>query len=185
MARPSANLRLFVAVYPPRASAESWLSRLRQSSLPPHRPTPLEQVHLTLQFVGDTPVRDLDRTIDSVQRATSGLAPFVLQGQHLITLPERGRKRLIALETDAPSTLLELQRRLALRLATKPRKNPADRFRPHFTLCRFRSPASMKAMDVAVTDEPFNVASIVVMRSTLAPTGATHHEVASFSLDES
>src|SRR5690606_23530157 len=69
MAKPIANLRLFVAAYPPRETAEAMLEALRTLTLPDYRITPIEQVHLTLQFIGDTPARDLDETIESVRRA--------------------------------------------------------------------------------------------------------------------
>ena len=34
-------------------------------------PTPPEQVHLTLQFIGNVPPRDLDGVTESVRRATA------------------------------------------------------------------------------------------------------------------
>ena len=60
MARPSTNLRLFVAVYPPHESARAMLTALPELKLPPHRATPRELLHLTLQFIGATPAAELD-----------------------------------------------------------------------------------------------------------------------------
>jgi RNA 2',3'-cyclic 3'-phosphodiesterase len=184
MAKPTANLRLFVAIHPPVDSAQAMLESLHNlSDLPSHKPTALEQVHLTLQFIGDRPVKDLDETIESVQRALAGLAAFELAPQRLITLPERGPARLIACETDAPATLMELQRRLAHRLAKNPREAADQRFRPHLTLCRFRSPARHVRIDMPVEMRAFAVSAIRLMRSTLDPSGAQHHEVVSVALN--
>lgn len=184
MTRPIANQRLFVAAYPPPEYAAALHERFRHAGLVPCRLVPPEQVHLTLQFIGDTPSREMDTVIESVERAAAGLGPFMLRPRGFIELPERPPFRLVALETDAPPELLELQRRLAHRLARNPRANPADRFRPHLTIARYApgaEPREASALPPA-GDAPFSVGSIRLMRSTLSPAGAAHHEVARVAL---
>lgn len=183
MSSPIANLRLFVAIHPPADAVTSLLAMLEEMKLPAHRPTPPEQVHLTLHFIGDTPVTELKSRIESVARSTSGLSSFSLQVRRLIMLPERGPRRLVAAETDRPVTLLELQRRLATRLARTARRKPGDRFRPHLTLCRFRSPARIESLDHALAETGFLVDRLTLLRSTLHPDGARHHEVETFPLN--
>lgn len=175
------NLRLFVAVYPPAECAAALVRLLDHVELPAHRLVPVEQVHLTLQFIGDTPPQKLEAVIETVQRATGGLGAFELTFLRLMTLPPR-RPRLVAAETDAPAALLELHRRLVTRLAHAARRNPADRFRPHLTLCRFRAPSRMASLDHPLELEPFSVGRIVLMRSTLTSEGAQHREAASIPL---
>ena len=182
MARPSANLRLFVAIHPPADVTSAMLGALEHLKLPPHRLTPREQVHLTLQFIGDTPTSELDATIESVRRAAAGLPSFELAPAQLITLPQRGPARLIAVETDAPAGIMELHRRLATRLAGNVRERDRERFRPHLTICRFRSPVRGVSVDRTLSAAPFRVERITLMRSTLSAEGATHHEVAGCSL---
>jgi 2'-5' RNA ligase len=182
MSKPASDLRLFVAAYPSHESARSMAKALERLKLPPHKPTPREQIHLTLQFIGDVPQRELDETIESVQRAASGLEPFTLTPQRLITLPERGPARLIAAESDAPATLMELQRRLAVRLARNIREKDDRPFRPHLTLCRFRSPARGVTMDQPLAADAFEVSQILLMRSVLMPSGARHEEVSAQKL---
>jgi 2'-5' RNA ligase len=174
--------RLFVAAYPPPALARAALERIGSLGLPEHRATPGEQVHLTLQFIGDTDPRELDAVRESVARSASGLAAFELTPARLITLPKRGPSRLVALETDAPPGVLELHRRLAHRLASETRKDAADRFLPHLTLCRFRRPARGVRVDEGVELDPFVVPEIRLMRSVLRPEGAEHRVVEAFGL---
>src|SRR5690554_2267744 len=103
MARPRANLRLFVAAYPPIERSQRWLADLAELDLPPHRPTPLPQVHLTLLFIGDVPVRQLDRTIESIERSCGGIKPITLTPQRLVALPDEKPEqpaRLVAVQTD-------------------------------------------------------------------------------------
>jgi 2'-5' RNA ligase len=182
---PSARntFRLFVAVYPPVETARALLEALRRLELPNHRLVPVEQVHMTLHFIGDTPAPQLEKTKETVRLSTGGVKEFDLTPQRLITLPERGRARLVAAEADRPAGLMEIQRRLAVRLARSARRNASDRFRPHLTLCRFRSPAAMARIDEGVEVEPLAVREIRLMRSTLRPQGAQHDEMASFPLE--
>ncbi len=177
------DLRLFVAVYPPEDARRQMLRAVAKLDPPPdarHRVAPLEQIHMTLQFIGDTPERDVPGVIESVRRSVSGLTPFALTPAGLITLPERATPRLIALVTDAPPPLLEVQRRLAQRLARSARAN--DRFRPHLTLCRFTGSAAPKPLDAPVSLPAFPVEQVVLMRSILKPTGAEHLTVEAANL---
>jgi 2'-5' RNA ligase len=183
MARPTANLRLFAAIYPPADVAAALLAAATKLELPEHRLTPVEQVHLTVQFIGDTPSRELDDTLESLQSAASGLSAFSLTWQRLITLPQRGAARLVAAETDQPSTLMELHRRLVTRLARNVRARSLERFRPHMTLCRFTAPVKGVRFDQPLLLNAFQVNRIIMMRSTLGPAGAKHHEVGSATLD--
>ena len=50
---PPEPLRLFVALYPPLALAREMVARAAGMDLPRNRVTPAEQVHLTLQFIGE------------------------------------------------------------------------------------------------------------------------------------
>ena len=162
------------------------LDALRGFDLGEHRTTPPEQAHLTLHFIGDTPVRDIDRTRESVLRACAGLPAFDLTPEAFIALPAPDGPRLIALRTDAPPSLLEVQRRLTLRFARRARRNPADRFTPHLTLCRFPTHAAVPPFEERPASglEAFRVDHVRLVRSTLASGGATHHLVERAPLGE-
>ena len=177
------DMRLFVAVYPPEAARRQMIDALGKIEPQPdarHRVAPLEQVHLTLQFIGDTPGRDLEATLESVRRSAAGIDPFPLTPIRLITLPERGQPRLIALETDSPPGMAELHRRLVRRLARSNRSG--ERFRPHLTLCRFDGAAHPSPVNSPVALPPFGVAAIHLVRSILRPNGAEHLTLEAVSL---
>lgn len=186
MKRSSTSLRLFVAVYPPPDVAAAMNSHINDLTLPDHRPVPIDQIHLTLQFIGDVDLRQLDSTIESVQRSSAGLGAFTLKPTELIALPKRGQARLIAARCDEPAAMLEMQRRLAHRLTRKPRRKAGDRFLPHMTLTRFHSPTKfeLNETDAALHLPGFPVPSIRLMRSTLRPDGAVHEVVQECALDD-
>lgn len=169
-------LRLFVAAYPPPESAAAMLAALDGLALPAHARTPVEQVHLTLQFIGDTPSRDRESVLESARRAASGLPKLALTPRRLISLPAKA-PRLIAMETSAPPQLVELHRRLAMRLAKSVKARGGDGFLPHLTLCRFKHGATAERVNVAVEMPAFEIAGVRVMRSTLRPGGALHDVV--------
>lgn len=128
--------RLFVAAYPPLEIAQEMQRVLSQLDIPDHKKVPVDKIHLTVHFIGDTSKKEMDHTIESVERSRAGLRHFDLVPTQYISLPKRGHSRLIACETDAHPTLLEIHNRLVTRLAHKLRKNIKDRYLPHLTLCR-------------------------------------------------
>ena len=177
--RPS-SLRLFVAVYPPPETVEALVAGLDALNLSATGRVPAHQVHLTLQFIGDTPERDLAGIQESVERAAAGVPTFDVRPLRLMTLPEGPRPRLVAAQTDAPAPLREVQRRLALRLARNARERSRERFLPHLTLQRFK--AARSNVDVPLDVSPFPVRHVCLMRSLLRPSGAEHLEVARAAL---
>lgn len=174
MTRPLANQRLFVSIHPPVDVARAWLDLLHTMSLPDGRDTPEAQVHLTVQFIGDVPVRALDSVIESVRRSAAGLESFLLQPRGLIALPQRGPARLVAVETGCPPALAGLKRRLVHRLAAHARREAADHFLPHMTLLRFTPAVDLETRSWPMTDAPFPVTTVSLMRSVLRPGGARH-----------
>lgn len=174
----SDTLRLFVALYPPTEHAEALLSRLNRLVLPEHRSTPTAQVHMTLVFIGDRRVKELRAVRESIDRSASGLPPFTVTPQRLITIPtpaQGGPPRLVAAATDSPPTLLELQRRLASRLA-RPDERKRN-FHPHITLARFAQGVSAAAVDQAIDGAAFGIDVVRLMASTLTRSGALHEMV--------
>lgn len=185
----SGSLRLFVALHPARETADALLEVLRAQGragrLADHRETPAEQVHMTLQFIGERQKQEVDGVIESVERSASGLGAFELKPTRLISLPERGRARLVACATNEPPALMELQRRLAQRLARSPRAKPGDRFTPHLTLCRYAKMARPSRLEAELNLAPFAVTEIKLMRSVLLPSGAEHRMVQAVALSGS
>ncbi len=175
------TLRLFVALYPPPAAAQQLLAFLPSLPLPSHKPTPLDQLHLTLLFIGETDLRQLPQVQESVERAASGLPAFTLTPQRLTTLPSpsspRTPARLLACETSWPPHAAELQRRLAQRLARNVKQRDSAAFHPHITLARFSTPNPRAAIDQPLAMHPFAVGEVVLVQSVLSTGGAKHTAV--------
>lgn len=191
------RLRLFVALYPPPQVAHAYVTHVASllATSPDSRVTrgyklvPEPQVHLTLQFIGDIDPRQLDQTIESVERAAAGCVPLECTPYSLVLQPSQGPVRLIALELSCPPILRELHQRLALRLA---KRQASTDFWPHMTLLRF-SPAnaSRDQLKQLIPQSPlqesqwpgFRATSLSLVQSVISDSGAFHRELAKIHLD--
>lgn len=179
---PPAPLRLFVSVRPDDAAAAR-MSALLPPGLPPGtRPVPRSQIHLTLQFIGDTEPSRLDEVVESISAAVAGLRVQRLVPRCIRTLPERGPARTVAIITTWPASLAEAQRRLCVRLARRPSRRREEPFLPHLTIARVPPAWIPTVREWPTPPEPFDVCEVELVRSILAPTGAVHEAVATFPL---
>lgn len=176
-------MRLFLALYPPRPRAEEFVALVPQR-LERCRPSPPDQVHCTVFFLGDRADRELDETTASAEACCAGLPAFSLRPTLLTALPERGPKRTVVVCCDRPATLLEIHDRAVRRFARQPRSGARERFLPHLTVGRFGGAGESIELDVPLELEPFEVAEIRLVESRLRPTGAVHRDVAVFPLGE-
>lgn len=175
-------LRLFIAAYPPPEVAAGLVSAAESLSVPSLKPSPIDRVHITLLFIGDTDERQVPEVVESMTRAASGVAEARATIARLIGLPERGHCRLIAAEASVSRELLEVQRRLARRLA-RARAKREGVFLPHLTLGRFPGTGvALERREWAAPNLEFVIREIRLMASTLAPRGAIHREVSRFGL---
>lgn len=169
--------RLFVAAYPSVDWSRNAIEAVGRLDLPAHRLVDPAAVHLTLRFIGDVIPKDLDAVIESVQRSASGIGPFRMTPERLITLPSRGDARLIACRTDHPAGVLEIHRRLTARLSRSLRRSQADRFLPHLTLARFNSPSPGFRIDEPIELDPIPINDIRLMETEFKSDRVIHHEI--------
>ena len=163
--------RLFVALYPPQSVSSALVYAAGDLPLPMHRTVPADQVHLTLAFLGNRRRSELESIVESIQSAAAGIRAFELTLGQWRYLPEDSAARVLVAETDAPSALLELQRRLSSRLLGQ--RGGARTFRPHLTVARLkdaREPLDMAPLP-GLAPSSFRVERIELLRSVLRPEG--------------
>lgn len=124
----------------------------------------LEQLHLTLDFLGDTPVESVEAIAAHLERACQGVAPFEL---HLGALGSFGHppRVLWAGVAGDLTALQDLRSRVTLAQDAKP-------FHPHLTLARARGKASFQ--DVGLEAARWQVGEVCLFRSELHPQGASY-----------
>ncbi len=145
-------------------------------------------MHLTLQFLGDTPAASLDAITRAIEAATLNVPPLTMTTGGLGCFPNLRRPRVVWITVVEPSGhLLQLKDALARELAPlgfKPERRP---FAPHLTLGRVHKRAGREDVrrlghvveSAALTDVGRMTAQAVhLIRSDLRPSGPIYSVLA-------
>ncbi|MCC5969432.1 MAG: RNA 2',3'-cyclic phosphodiesterase [Pararhodobacter sp.] len=177
-------IRAFIAIPIP----EPIRARLAvtQFLLPIARPTPPENFHLTLAFLGSQP----EDRLEDLHLALAGLSapPLTLQIDGLGVFG--GDKPRAVHATLKPEPALNaLQARIARAIDETGLPRETRRFTPHVTLGRFApGEASAAALAAAIGQigaldiPPFDAEEFLLMRSLLRPDGAVHDPLVHYPL---
>lgn len=142
-----------------------------------------DNVHLTIKFLGEIPVPDVDRLSNAAARATKPLSPFKLAVEQTGAFPSYSRPRVLWLGiTDTDKQLGRLQMQLEDECAIEGFPKETRPFHPHLTLARIRHSASAGVLGTAhrsLNFEPtqIEVSELLVIRSELGKDGSTHTSI--------
>ena len=146
-------------------------------------------IHLTLVFLGEVAVEQLDALGAAVEGAVAGVSPLALRAAGAGQFPPRGRPRVIWIGFDEPTgALLALQKAVADATVPFAEKVETRPYRPHLTLGRVRTGGDLHRLSAAVADmadrqgPQFDADEIVVMQSTLSPQGPTYSPLSRVAL---
>jgi RNA 2',3'-cyclic 3'-phosphodiesterase len=141
------------------------------------RIVPVENLHVTIAFLGSRPASETEPVGDALREAVSGVAEPVLT-------PVRYRETrsvgmLVLDDEDARATQIarEAQRRLAELGVYEPEQRP---WLPHLTVVRFRERPRLQPSIPGVG--PMRTSDAAVYMSRLRPTGAQYEVVESVPL---
>ena len=185
-------MRLFVAILL-NEEARSALVRLQSGlarACPDVRWVAPEQLHLTVQFLGD--VRDLDvpRVAGALQRAAR-VDPFDMELGGAGCFPDRGQVRIVwAGARDPTGRLVQCVESVSAELEAAGFPRERRPWSAHLTVGRVREDRSYGAIRSAVEAARFgpltqSVAAVSLMSSVLSPKGATYSVVSTASLGRS
>jgi 2'-5' RNA ligase len=140
-----------------------------------------EQMHLTLTFLGDTPLDRLPAVRQAMDAAAGASAPFALQLDGLGCFPNRSRPRVVwvglaAVGGGESAPLLALKAALDEALAPlgwPPEERP---FRAHLTLGRVKDERAARGVDwtADVPGLEIPVTAIHLIESQLRPDGPVY-----------
>jgi RNA 2',3'-cyclic 3'-phosphodiesterase len=152
-------------------------------------------IHLTLKFLGNIEVRQIEPVLRTIQESVRGTGPFSLKITELGVFPNLKNIQVVWLGLDGDiKTLLEIQKRLETKLV--PLGFPLERrpFTAHLTLARvsdYASEAEKQTLSNVIsksnlkTDVSFQVISVSFMKSQLARTGAVYTRLHSIEIKSS
>ena len=149
-----------------------------------------EALHVTLAFLGNRPLDDVERIEEAMWEIAE--TPVLLQLQGPVGRPAHGRPRLVALPVDSPpveARQRELSETLVLEGLYKQESRP---FWPHVTVARVRAEGRGSRRPVPVNIPSgasptarigwFDAVRISLYRSELQPSGAHYVPLAQVEL---
>jgi 2'-5' RNA ligase len=185
--------RLFIAIdLPPKARQLLAKVQSRLKSAPAIRWTKPQQIHLTLQFLGDTPATQVEAIAAALQRNVFPLSPFTLTLNGVGVFPNLKRPGIIWVGLDGESDTLKALHRAVISatqtVGFTPEKRP---FKPHLTIGRVQKrvkPGDYAAIRRTIRRNPiaeiatFSVDRISLIRSRLTPAGPIYTQLAEIDL---
>ena len=184
-------MRLFVALEvpePPRRDLRRRLDGLRDR-LPRARWVDLDNVHLTLLFLGETAEADVPALAAGLRQAFARCPPLELRLASGGTFPPGRPARVAWVGVDAPSELMTLQADVTQAAVGSLGFEPEERaYHPHVTLARCPDPWRREAVEKFKTGltgpigPPFGADHGILFESKLSPKGARYRSVEVFPM---
>lgn len=170
------DIRVFISIPIPDKSAlagpSAELNLLRNV-----RASPLDQVHITLRFIGDVDESRLDDVEACVIRAAEGTGPFTVTVSGAGAFPSRSRASVVWVGASPQKTMSALADAIGRNLDSAGIGYDRKPFKSHITLARCRGPADLSGFFDKYDGRDllrFECDRILVMKSTLGPSGAKH-----------
>ena len=194
MIRSDAPIRAFIALNIPTAAKSALEEAIRNlSAQVPSRVRWVDPggMHLTLKFLGNVEPAQVDGLVEALRRPAE-VSPFRIWLSGLGVFPNERRPRVLWVGLDGDlASLRELQEKIAGEMSGLDFPREARPFSPHLTLGRVQDRVSdgvRRRIGAAVSSatlgpaESWLVDSVHLVRSHLAPGGATYSTLASASL---
>ena len=191
---PPNLIRAFIAIeLPPtiRQQLEKVVRQFQAQRLTGVRWVAVNNIHLTLKFLGDSSPHSLEKLTARIEPAARSVSPFPIQVTGLGAFPNPRRPRVIWVGLQAPPALAELQKAIEAQAAAVGFSLDARGFSPHLTLGRVQQSArgeevarissALAQTQVGLLGE-FNAKCVSLFRSDLRPGGAVYTHLAEFPL---
>jgi len=138
-------------------------------------------MHLTLVFIGEIAIKDVQKIIRAMEATAVACAPFTLSATGVGVFPNIKKARVIWSGVKGQRDLLEkVHITLEKKLEQAGVKVSSKRFSPHFTLGRLKDKMDSRALAKTIQNfqqcasDPFRIKRMVLFKSDLNPSGAVH-----------
>jgi 2'-5' RNA ligase len=173
-------MRLFIAIPIPEAVKEYIISIQEGFHKFPLRFVKPEQMHLTIDFLGEIPDNKVDGIIKNLDDVRS--KPFNIRLTNLGSFPTKERIRVIWIGIEKDETFIELQKNI--------RKifNHRGKLMPHLTIARAREIIKDRRLSDEIekfktTSQEFPVSKFVLYKSEPTSQGYVHSMVKEFPIE--
>ena len=179
-------LRCFIAVEIPeaiRGAIVSSIDSLKKSGADVKWVSP-ENIHITLQFLGDTEEARIPLIKGSLDKILLTYSPFYIKIAGVGCFPDVRRPRIIWVGTEESQPVINLHGDIAKGLERLGYQEEERNFTPHLTIGRVKSNRNsgelIRKMDEikAASFSGFEVQNITLMKSELKPSGPIYYSLA-------
>lgn len=177
------KIRAFIAI-PLPAEVHSYLKQLVReyrslSNEGSVRWVKTENIHLTMRFLGDTPIDTLSDLYQEIDKAAAVVPAFTISLGKLGCFPNQQRPRVIWIGVDSDSTwLMTLQDSIEQGVRSMGWKSENRKFHPHLTLGRVKDSNAVQRggfpWGEPVEPKRINARAVNVYESKLQPSGAVY-----------
>ena len=146
-----------------------------------------DALHLTIKFLGEVDTEKLDLIKESVNNAFSEINVFDLESTNPGFFPNKRNPRVYFLGLLPSEQLTRVFSVLEDKMQKAGYEKEKRNFHPHITLCRIKERVINPDILLRLENYKFNtfrlqVDQIILLQSTLTPTGARYTPVQKFSL---
>jgi len=175
-------MRTFVAIELPReltSKIDQLQSALKKTNADVSWVKP-QNVHITLKFLGEVREEKIEEVYQATEKSVKGLRNFPVNLQGLGGFPNLKRPRVIWIGVEKGKEILaELYPKVEEEFFKIGFDKENRAFTPHLTIGRVKSPKNLEGLASEINKttfetEDFKVQEVVVMKSTLLPTGAVY-----------
>lgn len=176
--------RLFIAIDLPGSTKEALVSLAEpQDGV---RWTKIQQLHLTLRFLGDTPRGRIAPLLRALKTVTQ--APPALRARGVGAFPNARRARVLWAGIDADERLFTLHEKIERAVQEAGLPGDRQRYHPHLTIARIKRPdrawvAGFLDEHQSFKTEAFEANAFTLYGSTLTWKGAVHSVFERFTLE--
>ena len=139
-----------------------------------------QNVHITLKFLGEIKEEKIDEVSQAVEKSVKGLKSFKVNLLGLGGFPNLKRPRVIWIGIEKGKEILaELYPKVEEEFFKIGFAKENRAFAPHLTIGRVKSPKNIENLaseinKILFQTEDFEVKEVVVIKSTLLPTGSVY-----------
>jgi len=147
-----------------------------------------ENIHLTLNFLGDVEKASIDKVVQAVARAAQEIPPFSVRLSAAGAFPNLNRPRVYWVGVqDGSGVLLKLQKKIENELDPDIFAIERRKYSPHLTIGRVKFKDGLEKISDELRVEkcpPLDIVAneVTIMKSELSPQGAVYTPLAAVKL---
>jgi len=138
---------------------------------------PVENLHITLKFLGDITREQSQRIFETLGPLLVGYESFELKLSRLLYLPKKKVPKVIALAANPQELIIEISHQIERNIVEFGVAQQPETIKPHLTLARIKKDHPKHLSRIKSKPIYFHASQIVLYKSIISPEGARYESV--------